>query len=525
MHSKMQKDIKDSKPRTLNLSDVLPGSVPDFTEHAALHYHGEDILGTQSRPQPSFDQRGAAPSASIPRDIQGRLPLDRPKSYDLSTHSPAAAGLKLLTHLKISPSSPALPSHLFDRNKTTANGHSPQWSISSTGDSSPLYMADNNQLNSKKPAFTDEDSSSTVHSHSSSPTLAVSAMLDRCSVKADGDAGPLTNKTMPQHIGRPSVKHLTCYWWKVKGACRFNEKDCLYAHHDTGKIADAPRHLGPGEKAVAGRNLENRLAQYVPHSSPLTTPTPRPSWMAPEGLGYPPAANPSNPAFQRSSASSESLSSMQPNQQYPPFLHVLDQSLNDSSNAHSALTASSTGRAASPLVVGPENELPAISGTTEYRPAPTHPPSPISTPNNRSAQAEIRDLRKDKALLENLLISNSHDKETLQRDKNFLQEQFSQHTVDKQFLHTQLVQKQVENQNILKEIQVLKEELSEVLTEKKDLETALHEQANTFEYMMRRDGVHGTLRTSASANSFLPIPDPGPIGRPNPGSKRMNSSG
>ncbi|KAL9617535.1 MAG: hypothetical protein Q9160_007693 [Pyrenula sp. 1 TL-2023] len=515
----------ENEPRALNLSDVLSGSVPDFTERAALHCNAQDIFGAQSRPQQLLDQRGAAPSASIPRDIQGRFPLDRPKSYDLSTHAPAAAGLKLLTHLKYSPSSPALPSHLLDRNNTTVNGHSPQWSISSTGDSSPLYMADDNQRNLKKQAFTDEDSSSTVHSHSSSPTLAVSAMLDRCSVKEDSGAGLVINKTMPQHIGRPSVKHLTCYWWKVKGACRFNEKDCLYAHHDTGKIADAPRHLGPGEKAVAGRNLENRLAQYVPHTSPLNTPTPRPSWMATEGLGYVQAANPPNDAFKRSTASSDSLSSMQHNQQYPTHLHVVDQSMNDNTSTHTPLPTPSTGRASTPLVIGPGNETPSTSGTIDYHPAPTHPPSPVATPTNRSTQAEIRDLRKDKVLLENLLISSNHDKETLQRDKDFLQEQFAQHTVDKQFLHAQLMQKQVENQNFHKEIQGLREALSNALTEKKDLQTTVRDQANTIEYVMRRDAAHGSLRTSASVNSFLPLPSPGPIERPKSGSKRMNSSG
>ncbi len=32
---------------------------------------------------------------------------------------------------------------------------------------------------------------------------------------------------------KSSVKHLTCFWWKEKGQCRFSDEECLYAHRDT----------------------------------------------------------------------------------------------------------------------------------------------------------------------------------------------------------------------------------------------------------------------------------------------------
>lgn len=35
---------------------------------------------------------------------------------------------------------------------------------------------------------------------------------------------------------RRSVKHLTCFWWKEKGSCKYSEEECLYAHSDTGKL-------------------------------------------------------------------------------------------------------------------------------------------------------------------------------------------------------------------------------------------------------------------------------------------------
>lgn len=76
----------------------------------------------------------------------------------------------------------------------------------------------------------------------------------------------------PMQVPKPaSVKHLTCYFWAKNGTCKFSEEDCLYAHHNTGKVAQGPlqvelgrrfsfrvdnpsainRQLGP---AVAGKN-------------------------------------------------------------------------------------------------------------------------------------------------------------------------------------------------------------------------------------------------------------------------------
>ena len=59
---------------------------------------------------------------------------------------------------------------------------------------------------------------------------------------------PLTSSrnSAPHPQARPSVKHLTCFWWKERGDCRFKEEDCLYAHHDTGLYADPPRQVVPG---------------------------------------------------------------------------------------------------------------------------------------------------------------------------------------------------------------------------------------------------------------------------------------
>jgi hypothetical protein len=52
-------------------------------------------------------------------------------------------------------------------------------------------------------------------------------------------------------LSRPSVKHLTCWWWHQKGQCRYSDSECLYAHHDTGVVADAPRQVKPGGTYIA----------------------------------------------------------------------------------------------------------------------------------------------------------------------------------------------------------------------------------------------------------------------------------
>ena len=57
---------------------------------------------------------------------------------------------------------------------------------------------------------------------------------------------------------RRSVKHLTCFWWKEKGACKYSEKDCLYAHSDTGKS------VMPKSSSTPQRSGKVHHAQHLP---------------------------------------------------------------------------------------------------------------------------------------------------------------------------------------------------------------------------------------------------------------------
>lgn len=49
-------------------------------------------------------------------------------------------------------------------------------------------------------------------------------------------------------IARPSVKHLECYYWRRKGHCKYSDDECLYAHHMTGRCAEAPGRVTEGGK-------------------------------------------------------------------------------------------------------------------------------------------------------------------------------------------------------------------------------------------------------------------------------------
>lgn len=56
----------------------------------------------------------------------------------------------------------------------------------------------------------------------------------------------------PTQVPKPaSVKHLTCYFWAKNGACKFSEEDCLYAHHDTGKVAQGPLQVELGRRCLS----------------------------------------------------------------------------------------------------------------------------------------------------------------------------------------------------------------------------------------------------------------------------------
>lgn len=56
-------------------------------------------------------------------------------------------------------------------------------------------------------------------------------------------------RSSTQKQPKPSVKHLTCFFWSEFGHCQWSSTECLYAHWFTGKVASAPVQVEVGSKS------------------------------------------------------------------------------------------------------------------------------------------------------------------------------------------------------------------------------------------------------------------------------------
>lgn len=513
---------EESELQLHGLRDVLSGSVPDLTHIDGLHYRDLNLPEPQAYSKPLTFQTAAESSKFPSRDIRGRLPVGRPKSQDIPAHVLATTSRKSSSLLKLSPSTPALPNYLFRQNNNASYSHSPQWSLSSADSSSPLYMADGNHKRSRSSISLNKENDDPGNPRSISPTPPSSRLPDKRSNKGRDGLSNIHNKIHPQSVNRPSVKHLTCYWWKTKGVCRFSEEDCLYSHHDTGKIADAPRHLIPGEKAVAGRNLENRLAQYMTPPLPADSPSVEPGWRAPLGLGYAQAAPKASGTDKPASMSMRSQHSAKPSREvieHGDHFQSPDPSVTGSVSTPETAVDYSYHGADTSLATEPKNQTSPIAEFQNLQSTLTGSPLPTATTNDTAFQNEIYSLRNDKLLLQNLLTSST-------RDKEFLQTQLTQASIDKQMLHNQLAAQQMENQTLHSEVENIQNQLVDTIAEKEDLERILTRHTATIQHLKNQNTnvAQGPLRSSASMASFLTAPDPGqgpgPIERPKPGKKR-----
>lgn len=129
-----------------------------------------------------------------------------------------------------------------------------------------------------------------AHSRSSSAPTSLHVPRQR----SDGASSRSTSPGLLDN--RRSVKHLTCFWWKEKGTCRYSEEECLYAHRDvswpdlklfaatdfSARLVDTPiRHVSSCQA-----NLRRQDARSIVPSrtlaSHLTSPhPPSTAWPAP----------------------------------------------------------------------------------------------------------------------------------------------------------------------------------------------------------------------------------------------------
>ena len=64
-------------------------------------------------------------------------------------------------------------------------------------------------------------------------------------------AGSPTSATSPrskEQTPRRLVSGLTCYFWAIKGHCKHSSEECLYAHENTGNLAQAPVQVEEGSE-------------------------------------------------------------------------------------------------------------------------------------------------------------------------------------------------------------------------------------------------------------------------------------
>ncbi len=244
-----------TRPRLL--SDILENplseaAIPDeYNMHRSpispapnRHYEGQGGLPQphlNPYQQPAASQQYALASAPDP-GIIGQ-PLQRTSSGALSSQG-----------IRLQPLTPvnSLMSHRYHENRRSAPNPLPAFTTS------PVVSDAGSPSHSQFPSLERSFSQTSLNaprypSHPRTPTPSSSGLRAKISNvprSSSMPSSPKLRRPTPHPHGKPSVKHLTCFWWKVKGECRFSEDDCLYAHRETGLLADAPRQVTPGGEQV-----------------------------------------------------------------------------------------------------------------------------------------------------------------------------------------------------------------------------------------------------------------------------------
>ena len=262
-------------PVTPSPTAIMPGSSssstslrppPDApTGPRALRYPSR--MTSQSRLRPGQTPWNRAPSPSFPRQTSSPL-----------VHSPLQQSFPVDT----------------DASKSAPN--------------SPGHMAAQ-ETPSRRSRLSEQGARPRGESRSSSVPIIIRSSQDHESEVENAGLRPFRSRTRPDsratsplpspgdnQVGqdRRSVKHLTCFWWREKGECKYSEEACrklplshpvsvqprvihvplarsgytlialaVYAHHDTGHYTAAPRQVVPGEPAKAGKSLERALNKLV----------------------------------------------------------------------------------------------------------------------------------------------------------------------------------------------------------------------------------------------------------------------
>ena len=69
----------------------------------------------------------------------------------------------------------------------------------------------------------------------------------RIPISADSPTSTTSLRSKEQ-TPRRLVSGLTCYFWAIKGHCKHSSEECLYAHENTGKLAQVPVQVEEGSE-------------------------------------------------------------------------------------------------------------------------------------------------------------------------------------------------------------------------------------------------------------------------------------
>lgn len=91
-----------------------------------------------------------------------------------------------------------------------------------------------------------------------------SGAQERKAARAQQQGSSGLGKAAPSPNQIQNTKQLECWWWKVRGSCRFSDTTCQYAHHDTGVVADPP---GAAKKG-SSHEKRNNASSFQPKNIP-----------------------------------------------------------------------------------------------------------------------------------------------------------------------------------------------------------------------------------------------------------------
>ncbi|KAI4163991.1 MAG: hypothetical protein LQ342_002488 [Letrouitia transgressa] len=74
---------------------------------------------------------------------------------------------------------------------------------------------------------------------------------------------PMRYEVEGRNTNHPPSKGLTCYFWANYGKCNRSDDECAYAHHDTGSIAHQPPQVAAAEAAKALNNADIPLSKQL----------------------------------------------------------------------------------------------------------------------------------------------------------------------------------------------------------------------------------------------------------------------